>query len=241
MPLRAAQFPRIQGITAYRRLDYGRLLRVHALDTRSFRSMPMCEGRRTESCSATQAPDRTMLGFEQERWLADGLGSGAYWNLLAQQKLFMPLDGRAPGAAQPSHSMDNWDGFAGTRQRLLDTIARRKLTNVVIASGDAHVNMIGSVPRHAERPDSPAIATEFLATSISSGGDGHFNPRPELTANNPFLALFNAKRGYHLHDITPEAWHTDVRIVDQIQKPGGTVSTFARFVVDPRKPGPQKA
>jgi alkaline phosphatase D len=42
MPLRKAQFPTLGGLTAYRRLDYGRLMRMHVLDTRSFRADQPC-------------------------------------------------------------------------------------------------------------------------------------------------------------------------------------------------------
>jgi alkaline phosphatase D len=241
MPLRAAQFPRLEGMLAYRRFDYGRLLRMHVLDTRSFRSNRYCAKPGGPNCGTMDDPRSTMLGAAQERWLADGLNGRPQWHLLAQQKLVMPLDTRAAGASEPQYSADNWDGYASTRQRLIDAIEQRRLTNVVIASGDAHVNLIGSLPRRPEAADSAAIATEFLAASISSGGDGHMNPRPELAANNPFFALFNAKRGYHLHEVTPQAWRNDVRIVDQIEKPGGAVSTLARFAVDPRRPGPQRA
>jgi alkaline phosphatase D len=241
MPLRAAQFPHLSGITAYRRLDYGRLLRAHVLDTRSYRTPQLCAGKKLLACERADSPNRAFLGQAQERWLAEGLDGGAQWHLLAQQKLFMPFDARAAGASEAVHTTDGWDGYVMARQRVIDSIADRGLTNVVVASGDSHVNLIGSVPRRGDVPDAPAIATEFLAASISSGGDGHFNPRPELLANNPCLRLFNAKRGYHLHEVTPQRWDTAVRIVDQIQKPGGTVTDFARFAVDPRQPGPQTA
>src|SRR3546814_8432813 len=32
MPVRKAQFPRLDGLTMYRRLDFGRLFRMHVLD-----------------------------------------------------------------------------------------------------------------------------------------------------------------------------------------------------------------
>jgi alkaline phosphatase D len=240
MPLRAAQFPFVKGMTAFRRLDYGRLLRVHVLDTRSFRSAPLCVRPYDLACGAKDDASRTFLGFAQERWLADGLGGQAGWHLLAQQKLMMPFDTRKPGGAQPSYSSDNWDGYAAARARLVRAITDRKRTNVVVVSGDSHVNLIGSVPLSDRHRGGPAATTEFLATSVSSGGDGHTRQRPELLANNPDLKLFNGQRGYHLHEVTPKLWRTDVRVVDQIQKQGGTVSTFARFAVDPRQPGPQR-
>jgi len=32
-----------------------------------------------------------------------------------------------------------------------------------------------------------------------------------------------------------------VKVLDQVDTPGGALSTFARFAVDPRRPGPQAA
>ncbi len=49
MPVRRDQFPRPSGLRMFRRLDYGRLFRLHVLDTRSYR-----------------VPGETMLGHAQE-------------------------------------------------------------------------------------------------------------------------------------------------------------------------------
>ena len=43
---------------------------------------------------------------------------------------------------------------------------------VFIATGDAHVHNAGVVPLRDDALNGPAAAVEFLATSITSGGDG---------------------------------------------------------------------
>lgn len=248
VPVRRAQRPGPGGAHAYRRLDYGTLARMHVLDTRSHRSDQLCERpglsrAQLDACYPVDRPGRTMIGAAQEAWLDRGLASGARWNFIAQQVLFMPFDARRDGAAAPVVGKDNWNGYPLSRQRLVDGIARRGLTNVVIGSGDLHQNVVGSVPRHLQDLEGPAIASEFLATSISSGGTGgaHYPGETRALDYNPNVKLLNNQRGYQLFTVTPDRWLAEVKVIDQVDRPGGTMTTLARFVVDPGQPGPQSA
>ncbi len=240
LPVRRSMVPRAgDGVRYFRRLDYGRLLRMHVLDTRSHRTNQICNDVLSPKCR--HVPDRpsSILGMEQESWLGQGLRNEARWNLLAQQVFVMPLKARQADGGDAPTFVDKWDGYPGSRQRLAGMIAERNLTNVVIATGDAHMNAIGEVPLRDEERGGPAIATEFLATSISSNGDGGLlssNVKRFLDADNPFLKLADNLRGYHLHEITPDAWRADVKVMDQVQRKGGQLTTRARFVVEPHAP-----
>jgi len=240
LPVRRAQFPRIDGSTRYfRRLDYGRLMRMHVLDTRSHRTNQTCLEPAAGKCRYQAGRPSSILGDEQEAWLDDGLGGGARWNLIAQQVFVMPLKARDTDGGEQTWFPDKWDGYPGSRARLVRAITGRKLTNVVIATGDAHMNAIGEVPLREATPDGPAVATEFLATSISSNGDGGVdspNARRFAHEGNPFLKLVDNLRGYHTFDVTPQAWRTDVRVLDRVTRPGGKLSTRASFVVEPHAP-----
>lgn len=247
VPVRRAQR---QGPHAcmFRRFDYGRLIRMHVLDTRSHRSDQLCERaglspREIHSCTLTDLPDRTMLGASQEAWLDQGLAGETRWNFLAQQVLMMTYDARKDGASQPVLGTDNWNGYPLSRQRLIDSITRRGLTNVVIGSGDMHQHVVGSLPVRPEDPESSAIASEFLATSVSSNGTGGPSyPGEEGTVGrNPNVALLNNQRGYQLHSITADRWLAEVKVLDQVDGPGGILSTLARFAVAPDRPGPEPA
>jgi alkaline phosphatase D len=241
-PVRAAQFPRMGGLTMYRRLDYGRLLRMHVLDTRSYRASQACDPA-AKACRPGAGVDSSIMGTTQEAWLDAGLANDARWNLIAQQVFVMPLRGRSPeGAALPF--VDKWNGFPGARARLVRAIQDRRLTNVVIATGDAHMNAIGTVPVRDDEPEGAAAATEFLATSIASNGDGGLvTPAVKrfLDAQNPFLAMCNDLRGYHTYEITDKEWRTDVKAMDQVQARGGRISRLASFHVTPDKPQVHKA
>lgn len=239
MPVRRAQFPHLQGLRMYRRLDYGALLRMHVLDTRSYRSDQLCTQKEKTHCMAQETPERTVLGAEQEDWLAQGLRNPARWNLLAQQVRVMPLRRRSPEGSLMEVPVDQWSGYPEARQRLVQTIAGLGLGNVVIASGDAHMHNVGTVPLRDDEPDGPAVATEFLASSITSNGDGApvtAAIRSYLDGRNPNLLLANHQRGYQTFEVTPSEWRTDVKVLDKVQAPGGRLSTLARFTLTPDGP-----
>ena len=87
------------------------------------------------------------------------------------------------------------------------------------------------------------VATEFVGTSISSGGNGLDQPKTLATtlAENPCVKFFNAERGYVRCTVTPGRWTSDYVVVDDVTKPGGTAMTRASFVTEAGKPGAQKA
>ena len=182
-----------------------------------------------------------MLGAAQEAWLADGLSNSARWNLIAQQVWVMQLNDRqADGTIQPRPGEDTWNGYPAARGRLVKTIMDRDLTNVVIATGDAHIHAVGTVAVRDDEPDGPAAATEFLATSISSAGDGAVElteSAQRLKDGSPHIRLLRQQRGYQTFDITPTEWRTDIKVMDKVQSPDGRLSTLARFAVTPDAPG----
>jgi alkaline phosphatase D len=240
LPVRRAHFPRLDGRARYfRRVDYGQLMRMHVLDTRSHRTNQLCNDELAPKCKYVPGQPSSILGMEQEAWLGEGLRNSARWNLLAQQVFVMPLKGRLSDGRDSPAFVDKWDGYPGARQRLAKTITDNGLTNVVIATGDAHMNAVGEIPLRDEERGGPTVATEFLATSISSNGDGGlFSPNVQrfLDADNPFLKLADNLRGYHVHDITPQIWRADVKVMDQVQRKGGKLTTRASFAVEPHTP-----
>jgi alkaline phosphatase D len=148
--------------------------------------------------------------------------------------LVAPFDRRKAGATQPNHGTDNWDGYRPARARLVESIRRHRLSNVVVASGDYHKNIAATVPVRDEALDGEMAAVEFLGTSISNGGDGGAMPESEtFLANNPHVKLFNNQRGYQLFDITAARWRTDIKVLDQVSQRDGKLSTLASFAVTP--------
>jgi alkaline phosphatase D len=93
------------------------------------------------------------------------------------------------------------------------------------------------------RPENPIVATEFVGTSITSGGNGGEQQEraKTLMAENPGVRFFNEERGYVRCTITPKTWRSDFRTVAQIEKPGAPMVTRASFVVEAGKAGAKRA
>ncbi len=232
MPLRAASLPVGPAMQLYRQVSFGDLLDLNLLDTRQYRTDQPCGDRWTSDCPGAMRSDAQMLGAKQEAWLVDRLGkSKAQWKTLAQQVMVMDLDRNAdPGT---TYNLDSWNGYRVPRARLLKGIQDRRIDNVVVLTGDEHQNYAGELHLDGRQPGPRAIATEFVATSITSGGDG-VDVRPDMQwvqANNPQLKFNNAQRGYVVCDVTRERWQSEFRVMDKISSPGGALSTRTKLVV----------
>jgi alkaline phosphatase D len=243
MPLRAAQLPSGPSLKLYRRLSFGRLLSVNVLDTRQYRS-----ARAPATCALTERidgycpsaldPARTIEGEAQQAWLLEGLGqSTASWNLLANQVPFAPNDTNADVSIRTLGG-EKWDGYPLDRKKILDFIAARRLVNTVVITGDVHQNFVRNVPPDYVRLDAPPIATEFIGTSITSGGDRALTTVYGGNANNPHLRFQDNHHGYVRCTVSPDLWRTDYRVVPTVvQTDDGGISTLASFVVEKGQAG----
>jgi len=234
MPLRRAQMPDGGAMRLYRRTAIGDLLDAHFLDTRQYRSPLPCKGGFDPICPGIADAQTTVLGAPQERWLADGLRArDQRWNLIAQQVLVMPLERRDDDGSEQIRNVDSWAGYEVARQRLLDGFAG--LGNVVVMTGDEHQNFAGELrrARHDE-----AVAVELVTTSITSGGNGWVKPETaaRIRANNPFLRYSSDRRGYALCEVGRDQWRTLFRGIDQVTRPGGTVSTLQTATIERGRP-----
>ena len=264
MPFPRSMRPQGAAMRLHRRHDWGRLARFHALDDRQHRDPQACPlpGRggsntvRLGDCPALADPARSLLGAAQERWLAEGWSRGHRWNLLAQQTLMARLNWRprgrrgdaegappTPAGAPPSHSpeapywTDGWDGYAPARARLLDDVARRGLDNVVVLGGDVHANYVCDLKTDFDDPRSPAVATEFCGTSISSEGLPQ-SRLDALRADNPHLHHARSdQRGYVHFSLDARRLQARLRVVDDPLDPASGIRTAARFVVEAGRAG----
>ncbi|ROT31365.1 alkaline phosphatase [Micromonospora sp. HM5-17] len=234
-PLRASSLPRATDLRLYRTLRYGQLATFHVLDTRQYRDRQDLR-RRTD-------PQRSLLGFEQERWLLDQLGrSTATWDVLAQQVMMMRRIGR-PGAGFETLDEDAWDGYEASRDRLLRGLVERRVANPVVLTGDVHANFAGNLKKNFDDPDSATVGVELVGTSISSGGNGTDldNTGRDYLAANPHLMFHNKQRGYVRCQVTAEQWRADFLVADRVSTADGTVTVRKSFVVQAGRPGLQEA
>ena len=222
-----------------RTVPWGGLARISMLDTRQYRSDQACgDGHQRVPCGEWATPSRTLLGAEQERWLFDSIGrAGARWEVLANQVMVAPLDEAAGPDRQ--FSMDQWSGYPAARGRLLRTIAQRAPNRTVVLTGDIHTAWANELRTDFARPEQPPVAAEFVATSISSGGDGNDRgaANEATLAENPHIKWHNARRGYLSCTVTPATWQTEYRVVPFVSRPGAPVETRKRFRWTHGRPG----
>lgn len=225
----------------YRRLTFGDLAEFDVLDTRQYRTDQPCGDGVKPRCAEAFAPDATLLGAEQERWLFDNLArSQARWNIITQQVMVAQLDRQA--GPEQEYSMDKWDGYVAERERLFDFIQKHQPSNPVVITGDIHSNWVADLKTDVDNPNSKTIGTEFVGTSISSGGDGvDVTPQTEaILTQNPHIKFFNSQRGYVRCELTPARWQSDYRVVAAVTTPDAPISTRASFVVENGRPGAQR-
>jgi alkaline phosphatase D len=238
MPLPPSWAGQGADMKVYRRFGFGDLAKVNVLDTRQYRSDQPCGDRPAADCPGRAAPTQTITGPEQEQWLLDGLGrSAARWNVLAQQ-VFMAQVDLVAGPAR-GFDVDAWDGYVASRDRLMAFFAAHPALNPVVLTGDFHTNYVADLKTDFDDPASATVGTEFVGTSITSGGDGAdstpFGQR--VLAENPHLRFYNNQRGYVRCSVTPSAWVSDYRVVPYVSRPGAPVETRASFTVEAGRPG----
>lgn len=243
MPLPRSMLLPGGGMRIYGHLEWGSLARLHILDARQYKSHQACPkpyrggGNQVGAeCTERLDPARSMLGLEQEKWLDAGLGeSRAAWNLVMQQSLL--AHSPRPSDKGPMHWTDGWEGYPEARARLLKSIVERKPANPVIFGGDVHAAYLANLHADPLRPDSPIVAAEFVATSITSQGPGAA-ANARMRQANPHIRYANGTvRGYGIAEIDRKGMALRTRAVASVKVPDAEVSTLGEAWVESGRPG----
>ncbi|WP_431907601.1 alkaline phosphatase D family protein [Amycolatopsis thermoflava] len=239
---RHTQMPAGPNVRLHRRLSYGQLAEITMLDTRQYRDDQPCGDGNSATCTERLDPERTLLGPQQREWLIDGFSqSKARWQVLGNQAPMGQTD-RDPGAPVDVW-LDPWDGYVAERNKVLAAAQDRDVRNLVVITGDRHQNYAWDLKRDYADPGSATVGSEFVGTSITSGGDGADmnTDGTNFLAANPHMKFFNAQRGYVRVNVNRQRWRSDFRVVPYVTKPGAPISTRASYVVEDRRPGVQEA
>lgn len=199
MPIRQTDDGRI-----WRSFSFGPLLDIVMLDTRLWGR----DAQATPSQSdVINDPERTLLGDDQEQWLAETLrGSTAQWRLIGQQVMMAQLLlGGVPLNA------DQWDGYAGSRTRFLDVLEGDAVSNVVVLTGDIHTSWANDISRDPRPggtydPDTGegSLAVEFVTPSVTSSSLSSVTPAifELLSESNPHIRWAElTQKGYVVVDV----------------------------------------
>jgi alkaline phosphatase D len=226
----------------YRAVDWGRLARFHVLDSRQYRDDQPCGTNDIgPSCEARTAPDRSLLGPDQEAWLGRSLRrSKATWDVVANQVVMtsMPFAGTL-------YNLDQWDGYAAARARVIDQLAAAGTDNPIVITGDIHAAGVGDLV--GENPDgTPSTevrGTELVGTSISSGFDPAFADIAEqLISALPHVRWADTHhRGYVRCDVDRDELHARYQQVQTVLQPDAPVTTGRAWVVEAGVLGPREA
>jgi alkaline phosphatase D len=159
------------------------------------------------------------------------------WTVLGNQVLMMQVRQKDPAA--DIVNTDKWDGNAAARTRLLQGAADRKVNGLVAVTGDLHRAVAGNLMVDFDKPGAAPIGAEFVATSVSSDGDGSRKRKAgaRLLSNNPHLRFYDGRRGYLTCDFDQSRCEATYKTIDQIHERGGKVSTAQTFTVDAKQPG----
>ncbi len=250
MPFPRSARPRDADMRITGRLDWGRLARIHLLDDRQYRDPQACPkpgrgGSNTvllNQCPALADPARTLLGTEQEAWLAAGWDLERPWNLVAQQTLMARVTWLDPAIGGGAYWTDGWDGYPRARTRLLSTVAAKKVPGVVVLGGDVHSNYVADLRVDFDDERSPVIASEFCGTSITSLPGVAQARIDQAREYNPHLRYGRSdERGYVRFELDADELRASLRVVERPIDPESSVATTARFVVDAARPGPRSA
>ncbi|MCF6521852.1 alkaline phosphatase [Streptomyces sp. JJ36] len=238
MPLRRPQRPQGPDLPLYRRLHYGRLAQFDVLDTRQYRDNQANGDGWQIPTPESEDRARSMTGEAQERWLLDGWAtSRAVWNVVPQQVVFARRRNRTEGPFPVS--MDAWDGYPASRQRIVAGARSAEVANLVVLTGDVHVHYALDLKEDYDDPGSRTIGVELVTSSVSSGRDGAEHPGnwELMLAANPHLKFYDGRRGYVVVTLDRTRLRADYRTVSHVTSPGGTVSTAASFVSHAGRPG----
>ena len=213
---------------------------------------------------AWRDPARTMIGANQQSWLADGLKAsrraGKVWQVLVQQVLMgtnrTPLDvmewsgsdlpdyvrtrianGVATSRAGLPMNMDAWDGYPAARERVF-AAAQAADANLVSLAGDTH-NAWAFDLASGGKP----VGVEFGGQSVTSPGYESAFPRiaPEriaraLRETNLSLRFSDtARRGYMAVELTPGAATCEYRFLGNVREKGANLAGTHRVTTLPAR------
>ncbi|WP_462418908.1 alkaline phosphatase D family protein [Kytococcus sp. Marseille-QA3725] len=242
MPLRRRSLPRGIDTQLYRRVQWGQLANFHMLDTRQYRDDQACGDGWDTNCADRLDPSRTLTGDEQEAWLLDGFRrSTQRWDVLGQQVFFAERDGKVEPELD-HNSMDGWDGYTGSRDRITRGWMEAGVRNPVVLTGDVHRHWAADVLADFEGEEVDAdqvVGSELVCSSITSTGNGDATETDPIMGWNEHLRYYRNLRGYVRTTITPEAMTADFRVLDQVSTPGAAARTDASFRIEDGVPGLQ--
>jgi len=192
-------------VRAWRSLDAGPFVRLVATETRAHRDEPAGH----EGTTPADAPERTMLGADQEAWLTPIVGDPTpRWLVLLSGTVLSPLTIPVPDALDgllpekyavvdgEATNTDQWDGYQANRDRLAASLAERGGRTITL-SGDIHSSWAIEGPCG---PDGRAVGVELVCPPAATTPMGQLFPAGAGEKMGPVLV--DQLPGVHWVDTT---------------------------------------
>lgn len=196
---------------------------------------------------------RTLLGGEQETWLALRLRSStARWKFIGQGVMFAQIKLQGALLAQGGGvfvNSDQWDGYQPARDRIYSVLkgdaSNAPVNDCVILTGDIHSSWAADLSQDPNNPNTAtggynsatgegSRAVEFVGTSVSSPGldDPSGQTAALLRSINPHFKYIDLnRRGYMLLDVTRERAVCEWWYVDTVASPTNIETFGTAFAV----------
>ena len=248
MPVSPRRVPFAASMPMQGRHRWGQLADIWTLDTRQHRDPALCgqwprslmRGKLLWRCDAIASDRRTFLGQQQEDWLAAGLASSdAQWKFIAQTTQITPWPIRSP-LGNLTYA-EGWDAFPAARARMMEAIAQPRVQDVVFLGGDVHRHVAANLRHDPRDPMSPIVASEIVATSITSKGMSEVANAWVKGGNPDVLHMRSDQRGHVLLDVTPREVRCVFRGTPHPVRAQSKLRTQATYVIERGKPGLRKA
>jgi len=224
------------------RFAWGNLADLWMLDGRQYRSQHACpdpridHGRAVTACADLADGSRTLLGRAQEAWLAQGLATSARrWKLVGQSTQVSSTGTDTPEGRRVW--TDGWDGYPQARERMLQGVRDAQVRDVVMLGGDVHRHVAADLRVRPGDAASPVLASEFVATSISSRGGSAAAMQALMRSNPDVKHARGDERGWALIDVTPASAHCEFRGTPHPALADARLATQAVFAVEAGRAG----
>lgn len=247
MPVRGFKGAGVNALEIHRHIALGDLLQISLLDVRQFRDQrSVCDGpvdssygfgNYRERCEAVFDSERTMLGDAQEQWLVRQVRDNpCAWNVLASPGPFLPFSYQHQG--KDLRYIGAWDVYPAQRQRIARALSEAPVGHPLVLSGDVHSfwTMDGAL---ATQPQERIPVVEFVTSSISANWPPQLaQPVTDNLAFNPQVQFYDPlHRGYLLHEVNRDLWHTFAQAVSDTRSQQSVLTRVASFRVQRGKPG----
>ena len=234
-----ARLPAGPDMRLYRRLRFGTLIDLSVLDTRQYRSKQACGSGTSTGCAAARIP--------RARSSATSRSAGSSiscrrmqgtWTVIGQQ---VPTFARNMIEANPKgrFSMDKWDGYTASRQRLYARLLRdqgaepdralRRRARPLRRRSEGRLRQ----PEVARRRRRAHQHVDHVGRRRRGCGANW----ERFARDNPHIKYHSARRGYIACTATPAAMRAEFKVLDRVTVADAPERTGGTLVVEAGRPG----